>query len=85
MTDSSPTFGERLEYLRDNKWSKFRRGLRRDDQERFDELWSAAENRVEAGDELNPHDVEPAVMMSILVEQQRRIDELEERMASLDF
>jgi len=84
MGNSGTTYADRVEYLRANKWSQFRRGLRLEDQDRFDEVWDATEKYVEAGGNLNPKDIEPAVFMSMLLEQQRRIDKLEETVDKLD-
>jgi hypothetical protein len=59
-------------------WSKFRRGLRRDDQEIFDKIFRAAKlHLAENFYAMRPVPFE-SVMMSIAVEQQKKIMQLEE-------
>ena len=78
MGRTNPTFRDELDDIRDG-WKPYRRCLRREDQERFDALFDAARRHADACGHLNPHDPLPAVLFSMLVEQQRRIDELERR------
>jgi hypothetical protein len=68
-----------LDGLRD-RWEPYRRCLRREDQERFDALFDGARRHADACGHLNPHEPLSAVLLSMLVEQQRRIDELERRL-----
>jgi hypothetical protein len=59
-------------------WSKFRRGLRKEDQELFDEIFRAA--KLHLAENFYAMRAVPfeSMMMSILVEQQKRIKQLEE-------
>ncbi len=79
MGRTNPTFRDEIDALRDG-WESYRRCLRREDQERFDALFDGARRHADACGHLNPHDPMPAVLLSMLVEQQRRIDELERRL-----
>jgi hypothetical protein len=59
-------------------WSKFRRGLRKDDQEVFDEIFRAA--KLHLAENFYAMRAVPfeSIMMSIVVEQQKAIRRLEE-------
>ena len=61
-----------------SSWAKFRRGLRKDDQELFDEIFRAA--KLHLAENFYAMRAVPfeSMMMSILVEQQKRIKRLEE-------
>jgi hypothetical protein len=64
-------------------WSKFRRGLRKEDQEVFDEIFRAA--KLHLAENFYAMRAVPfeSMMMSILVEQQKRIKRLEEEVKRL--
>ena len=64
-------------------WSKFRRGLRKEDQELFDEIFRAA--KLHLAENFYAMRAVPfeSMMMSILVEQQKRIKRLEEEVKRL--
>lgn len=79
MGRTNPTFRDELDGVRD-RWKPYRRCLRREDQQRFDELFEGARRHADACGHLNPHDPMPVVLFSMLLEQQRRIDELERRL-----
>ena len=61
-------------------WSKFRRGLRKDDQEVFDEIFRAA--KLHLAENFYAMRAIPfeSMMMSILLEQHKTIRRLEEEM-----
>ena len=62
-------------------WAKFRRALRKEDQEAFDALFGAAKYHVAAASyasQLNPLE---AIFLSILVEHQKALDALNARLA----
>ena len=62
-------------------WAKFRRALRKEDQEAFDALFGAAKYHVAAASyasRLNPLE---AIFLSILLEHQKVLDELKARLA----
>ncbi len=65
-------------------WSKFRRALRREDQEAFDRLFAAAKYHVAAmvyASRLTPLE---AILMGILVEHQKTIGRLATRVRDLE-
>jgi hypothetical protein len=68
-----------------SSWSKFRRGLRKEDQEVFDEIFRAA--KLHLAENFYAMRAVPfeSMMMSILVEQQKRIKRLEEEMKRLEI
>lgn len=62
-------------------WAKFRRALRKEDQEAFDALFGAAKYHVAAASyasQLNPLE---AIFLSILIEHQKILDALQARLA----
>lgn len=66
-----------------SSWSKFRRGLRKEDQEIFDELFRSAKlHLAENFYAMRPIPFE-SIIMSIVVEQQKKIHRLEEEMKKL--
>lgn len=65
-------------------WNKFRRALRREDQEAFDTLFAAAKYHVAAmvyASRVTPLE---AILMSILVEHQKAIAQLKGRIRELE-
>ena len=63
-----------------HNWAKFRRALRKEDQEAFDALFGAAKYHVAAASyasQLNPME---AIFLSILVEHQKALDALNARL-----
>ena len=60
-----------------SSWSKFRRGLRKEDQEAFDEIFRAA--KLHLAENFYAMRAVPfeSMMMSILIEQQKAIRKLE--------
>jgi hypothetical protein len=65
-------------------WSKFRRGLRREDQEALDELFRAARLQL-AGSAYAARPIPfESIAMSMLLAQQKLIRELQGRIAKLE-
>jgi hypothetical protein len=63
-------------------WSKFRRGLRKEDQDALDDLFRAARRQL-AGSAYAARAIPfESIVMAMLVEQQRRIAALEARLAA---
>ena len=65
-------------------WAKFRRALRKEDQEAFDALFGSAKYYVAAASyasRLNPLE---AIFLSILIEHQKALDALNARLARSD-
>ncbi|MFH0988667.1 MAG: hypothetical protein V1799_01485 [bacterium] len=65
-------------------WSKFRRGLRKEDQELFDEVFRAA--KLHLAENFYAMRTVPfeSIMMSILVEQQKLLRQLKERIERME-
>jgi hypothetical protein len=66
-----------------SSWSKFRRGLRKEDQEAFDEIFRAA--KLHLAENFYAMRAVPfeSMMMSILIEQQKAIRKLEKEVEKL--
>ena len=59
------------------KWKTFRRQLKPDGRERLDRIFDYARMHADSGTVISiPHKID-VVFMSVLIETQRRIDELE--------
>ena len=82
MGRTVPTFTMVLQQEIDS-WSKFRRGLRKDDQDALDELFRAAHMQL-AGSAYAARAIPfESVAMSMLLAQQRMIKELKEELGKL--
>ncbi len=67
-----------------DSWGKFRRALRREDQEAMDALFAAAKYHVAAmayASRLTPLE---AILMGILVEHQKSLRQLQHRLSELE-
>ncbi len=83
MGRTVPTFTMVLQQEMES-WSKFRRGLRREDQESFDDLFRAARLQL-AGSAYAARPIPfESIAISMLLSQQSRIRELERRVALLE-
>ena len=83
MGRTVPTFTMVLQQEMES-WSKFRRGLRREDQEAFDDLFRAARLQL-AGSAYAARPIPfESIAVSMLLAQQTRIRELERRIALLE-
>ncbi|MGA9117153.1 MAG: hypothetical protein WB626_10290 [Bacteroidota bacterium] len=79
MGRTVPTFTMVLQAEMES-WAKFRRGLRREDQEALDDLWRAARMQL-AGSAYAARPVPfESIVMSMLVMQQKAIRALESRL-----
>ena len=83
MGRTNPTYRDRLRGL-EERWSDYRHTLRRQNREPFDRLWEDARAHADAGGFQNPADPMDAVLISICLEQERRIGTLEDRIESLE-
>lgn len=82
MGRTVPTFTMVLQQEMDG-WSKFRRGLRREDQEAMDDLFRAARLQL-AGSAYAARPIPfESIVMSMLVMQHRRIQEMQKAVADL--
>lgn len=83
MGRTNPTYRMRVRSLR-RKWEPYRRALRRRDRPHFDRLFEQAERYADAGSHLNATDPVVPVLVSILLEQEKRLAALEKRPAALE-
>ncbi|MFC7070502.1 hypothetical protein [Halobaculum lipolyticum] len=83
MGRTNPTFRDLLSRIED-EWGDFRRALRRRHQPVFDRLFTYAREHADAASHLNHPDRLAPVLMSVALEQEARIDELEERIETLE-
>jgi hypothetical protein len=80
MGRTNPTYREVLGALED-RWQPYRRALRHEDQARFDRLLTHARTHADAAGNLNHRS--PVIPVLLSVAQERRIDELEDRVSEL--
>jgi len=78
MGRTNPTFRDRLRRI-ENEWQAFRRGLRTDDQPYFDQVFDDATAHAAAAGYQNPADPWQALLLSVIIEQQRRIAAIEQQ------
>lgn len=76
MGKSVPTFRQELDELI-SEWKRFRRALRKEERERFDELMREAKKHASAGQYQVRSDPMETIFMSILLEHQMILDRLE--------
>lgn len=78
MGKSVPTFRKELERI-ESEWKKFRKALRADEKEMFDELFNKAKQHASAAQyQANPDPIE-SIFFSIILEQQMEIDRLKRK------
>lgn len=83
MGRTNPTFRDILTGV-EERWQEFRRTLRHRDKPRFDKLFEYARKHADAAGHLNHENRLAPILLSIDIEQERRIDELEEQVAELE-
>jgi hypothetical protein len=84
MGRTVPTFTQVIQAEMET-WSKFRRGLRKEDQEALDELFRAARMQLASSAYAARPIPFESIVMSMLIMQQRMIKELQQREASKGF
>jgi len=83
MGRTNPTFRDMLGAI-EERWSDYRRGLRRRDQSLYDRLFEYAHDHADASGLLNPqHPILP-IFFSIDLEQQAQLDEQKKRLERLE-
>lgn len=83
MGRTDPTFRTLLEAI-ESRWADYRRALRRRDRPAFDRLFEHAHAHADAAGYLNADDPMDPVLVSMLVEHERRLAELEDRLEAAD-
>jgi len=66
------------------EWGKFKRALRKEDQEVFDSLFANARYHAQAGAYLAPTDPFSAMLISMLIEERKARIALEKRLHELE-
>ena len=82
MGRTNPTYRDQLGAIED-EWGAYRRALRRQDQPIFDQLFVYARDHADAAGNLNHADPFAPIWMAICLEQEKRIEKLEERVNAL--
>lgn len=75
------TFHQLLEETQ-MRWGKYRRALRREDQQVFDELFARVRTYVASGSFQTPWNPLDAIFLTLLLDQQKQIHQLSERWAA---
>lgn len=76
MGRTVPTFRQQIEVTIE-RWTKFRRALRREDQEHFDQLFLRVRSYTQAATyQCNDNPME-AILLSIVLDQEKRLSTLE--------
>ena len=81
MGRTNPTYRRWFERFQD-EWQPFRRALRRAHQEDFDRLFDRASEHASAAGFQNPTDPTTAVIISIMLAQERELRALREQLES---
>ncbi len=80
MGRTVPTFRQLIEQTAE-RWAKFRRALRREDQEHFDRLFRCVRSYTQAATYQCPDNPMEAILLSVALDQEKRLSRLE-RLAS---
>jgi hypothetical protein len=83
MGRTNPTFRDALTTIKE-RWSQYRRALRRRDKLRFDRLFTYAREHADASGLLNHQTPLFSMLLSIDLEQERRLDTHDERLDDLE-
>jgi hypothetical protein len=76
MGRTVPTFRQLIEQAAE-RWSKFRRALRREDQEHFDRLFRSVRSYTQAATYQCSDNPMEAILLSVALDQEKRLDALE--------
>lgn len=83
MGRTNPTYRDAVQAL-ERRWDDFKRALRRRDQPRFERLFEYAQAHADAGGYLNHDEPMFPILISIDLGQERRLDNLEDRLETLE-
>ena len=83
MGRTVPTFRQLIDDAM-ARWSKFRRALRREDQEYFDRLFRRVRSYTQAATYQASDNPMEAILLSIALDQEKRLDALERAKKSLE-
>ncbi|WP_231187456.1 hypothetical protein [Haladaptatus sp. DYF46] len=79
MGRTNTTYRDLLQAM-ESRWSKYRRALRHADEPVFDRLFEYARAHADASGVQNHQFVEIPALISMLIEQQKQIEDLEDRL-----
>ncbi len=82
MGRTNPTYRNRLDRL-EQEWNDYRRALRASEQERFDQLLEHGHEYAHAAGHLNHPSPAVALLLSMLLAHERRLDEFDDRLTTL--
>jgi hypothetical protein len=80
---TNPTYRDAIRAL-EGRWDDFKRALRHRDQSRFERLFEYARAHADAGGYLNHEEPLFPILLSVDLEQETRLDDLEDRIAALE-
>ena len=83
MGRTNPTYRDTIRAL-ERRWDDFKRALRHRGQPRFERLFEYARSHADAGGYLNHDEPLFPILVSIDLEQETRLDELEKRLETLE-
>ena len=83
MGRTNPTYRDALRAIED-RWTEFRRALRRRDQPHFDRLFEYAREHADASGLLNHQNPLLPALLSIDLEQEATLEDHEERLEALE-
>lgn len=83
MGRTNPTYRDAIRTL-ERRWDDFKRSLRHRDQPRFERLFEYARAHADAGGYLNHNEPLFPILVSVDLEQETRLDDLEDRIAALE-
>jgi hypothetical protein len=79
MGRTNPTYRDTLRVM-ESRWDDYRRALRYADQDVFDRLFESARAHADASGLQNHRFVEIPALVSMLLEQQKQIEDFEDRL-----
>lgn len=83
MGRTTPTYRDRLRATRD-EWADFERALRRRDRDAYEALWEHAHGYADAAGFQNPPEPMAAILLSVVLAQERERRDLEARLDALE-
>lgn len=83
MGRTNPTHRDLVRRTKE-RWASYRRALRRTDKKHFDRLFEHARAHADAGGYLNHQTAEIPILVSIVLEQQKYLTDIEERLTTLE-
>ena len=83
MGRTNPTYRDALRVI-ENRWETFQRALRRRDQPSFDRLFTYAREHADASGLLNHQNPIIPALVSIDLEQEKRLEAQEERLKEIE-